>query len=298
MDRQTLRDWIRRYNAEGVEGLGNRRGGGVKLRLTPDQLATWVEDGPDPVRDGVVRWRRVDLARRIEEVFNIKLHERTVGRYLARLGFRRMLVRPEHPRANWQTQAAFKENFAALVAEILPDRAKGKPLEIWFQDGARVGQQGTLTRIRAKRGIRPCIPLDTRNKWSYIFGAARPGRGTAAGLILPCVNAEAMKLHLAELARTVATDAHALLIVDGAGWHGAKDPRVPDNITLLKLPLYAPELNPMENVWQYLRTSKLAITVFDTHDEIFDKCFDAWNFFANDPERINSITHRGWITVK
>ena len=96
-------------------------------------------------------------------------------------------------------------------------------MEIWFQDEARVGQQGTLTRIRAKRGIRPRAPRDTRCKWTYIFGAACPGRGTAAGLILPCVNTEAMELHLAEIARTVATDARALLIVDGPGWHDAKE---------------------------------------------------------------------------
>ena len=97
-----------------------------------------------------------------------------------------------------------------------------------------------------------------------------------------------MELHLAEIAKTVATDAHALLIVDGAGWHDSKDLRVPDNITLLKLPPYAPELNPMENVWQYLCANKLVITVFDTHDEILDKCSDVWNFIANDPERANS----------
>ena len=88
MDRQTLRDWVCRYNAEGVEGLGNRRRDRVKLRLISDQvaqLATWVEDGPGPERDGVVRWQRVDLARRIEVDFGIKLHEHTVGTYLARL---------------------------------------------------------------------------------------------------------------------------------------------------------------------------------------------------------------------
>ena len=72
-------------------------------------LAIWVEDGPDLERDGVVRWRWVDLARRFEVDFGIKLHERTVGSYLARLGFRRMSVRPEHPKADRQTQAAFKE---------------------------------------------------------------------------------------------------------------------------------------------------------------------------------------------
>ena len=78
----------------------------------------------------------------------------------------------------------------------------------------------------------------------YLRGAC-PGRGTAAGLILPYVNTEAMELHLAEISKAVATGAHAVLIVDGAGWHDAKDLRVPDNITLLKLPPYSPELNPM-----------------------------------------------------
>ncbi|MCL4155209.1 UNVERIFIED_CONTAM: hypothetical protein GTU68_030741 [Idotea baltica] len=119
-----------------------------------------------------------------------------------------------------------------------------------------------------------------------------------------------MGLHLEEIAKAVAPGAQALLIVDGAGWHGAKALAVPDNITLLKLPPYAPELNPphgdckqspvgqrMENVWAYLRSNKLAISVFDSYEDILDKCQEAWNFFANDPDRITSITHRDWITV-
>ena len=179
----------------------------------------------------------------------------------------------------------------------MPEQAKVKPLEIWFQDEARVGQQGTLTRIWAKRGTRPRAPRDTRYKWSYIFGAACPARGATAGLILPNVDAEAMGLHLSEIANSVAPGAHALLIIDGAGWHGAKRLKVPDNITLLKLPPYAPELNPMENVWAYLRSNKLAITVFDSYEDILDKCADAWNFIANDPDRITSITQRDWIKV-
>jgi transposase len=103
-----------------------------------------------------------------------------------------------------------------------------------------------------------------------------------------------MGLHLDEIAKAVAPGSHALLIVDGAGWHGAKCLQVPDKITLVKLPPYSPELNPMENVWAYLRANKLAITAFDTYDEILDKCAQAWNFFANDPERISSITDREW----
>ena len=116
MDRQTVRDWVHRYNDEGIEGLGNRGGCGVKPRLTPDQmaqLAAWVEASPDPVRDGVVRWRRADLARRIEAEFGVKLHERTVGKHLYKLGFRRLSVRPEHPNADPAVQAAFKKTSKA-----------------------------------------------------------------------------------------------------------------------------------------------------------------------------------------
>lgn len=106
-----------------------------------------------------------------------------------------------------------------------------------------------------------------------------------------------LSLHLAEIARQVAPGAHAALIFDGAGYHVAHDLAVPDNVTLVPLPPYAPELNPMENVWEYLRANKLAITVFDDYDDIVAKTCDAWNFFARDPDRVASITARSWATV-
>ena len=95
----------------------------------------------------------------------------------------------------------------------------------------------------------------------------------------------------------VAPGSHAALVLDGAGYHVAKDLAVPHNITLVPLPPYAPELNPIENVWEYLRGNKLAITVFDSYDDILDKACDAWTFFANDQNRIASITTRSWATV-
>ena len=170
-------------------------------------------------------------------------------------------------------------------------------MEIWFQDEARVGQQGTLTRIWAKRGTRPRAVRDTRYTWAYVFGAVCPGRAIAAGLVLPFANTNAMNAHLAEIARTVNPGAHAVLVLDGAGWHGASHLVVPDNITLLTLPPYSPELNPVENVWAYLRANKLAITVFTSYDDIVEACCKAWNFFANDPEAIASITSRTWAEV-
>lgn len=112
MDRQTLRDWVHRYNAEGLEGLSNRRSAGPAPRLTPAQkaeLAHMVREGPDPATDGVVRWRRVDLQRRIKARFGVEMHERTVGKQLAALGFRRLSVRPQHPKSDPEAQEAFKK---------------------------------------------------------------------------------------------------------------------------------------------------------------------------------------------
>lgn len=106
-----------------------------------------------------------------------------------------------------------------------------------------------------------------------------------------------LSLHLAEIAKHVAKGAHAVLVLDGAGYHVADDLVIPDNITLLKLPPYSPELNPVENIWQYLRQNKLAITVLDGYDHIVDICCEAWNFFANDPAAITSITTRSWAKV-
>jgi len=102
MDRQTLRDWVHRYNEEGLAGLHDRRRPGPKPRLTPEQeaeLAAEVERGPDPERDGVVRWRRIDLKALIETRFDVRLHERSVGKVLRRLGFARPRSAPSIRRA-------------------------------------------------------------------------------------------------------------------------------------------------------------------------------------------------------
>ena len=160
-----------------------------------------------------------------------------------------------------------------------------------------MGQQGTLTRIWARRGTRPRAPRDTRYQWAYIFGAVCPARGATAGLILPVVNTEAMNAHLAEISRSVAPGAYAVLILDGAGWHGASALVIPDNLSLLTLPPYSPELNPVENVWQYLRANWLAISVFENYDAIVEACCTAWNRFAKNPGTVTSITARDWARV-
>jgi DDE superfamily endonuclease len=180
------------------------------------------------------------------------------------------------------------------VNEILPERARGRPIEVWFQDEARVGQQGTLTRLWGRRGTRPRAPRDRRYAWAYLFGAVCPERAVGAGLVLPYANTAAMGLHLEEIGRHVAAGAHAVVVLDGAGWHAAADLAVPDNLTLLPLPPYAPELNPVENVWQYLRQNRLSLRVWPDYAAIVETCCAAWNGLLATPDRLATITRRGW----
>jgi transposase len=113
MDRQTLRDWVHRFNAEGIAGLYNRpHGGGSERKLSAEQeveIARWVRCGPDPEQDGIVRWRLIDLRARIAREFDVHFHERSVGKVVRRLGFRRVSVRPRHPEADAAAQEAHKK---------------------------------------------------------------------------------------------------------------------------------------------------------------------------------------------
>ena len=107
-----------------------------------------------------------------------------------------------------------------------------------------------------------------------------------------------MSIHLAEISRSVRPDAHAVLVCDGAGWHQTGQRlTVPSNITLLRLPPYAPELNPIENVWQYLRANWLSNRVFETYDAIIKAACDAWQKLIAKPETITSIGMRTWAYV-
>jgi transposase len=172
------------------------------------------------------------------------------------------------------------------------------PIEIWLQDEARVGQQGTHTYVWAPVGARVAMVRDNRHDSAYLFGAICPARGVGAAIIMPGVNTEAMNEPLMEISSHVARGAHAVLVCDGAGWHQSSGGlHVADNITLLPLPPYSPELNPMENVWEYLRGNKLCRLVWHSYQAIVDACKKAWDFLIKDPERIRSIGSRSWACV-
>jgi transposase len=114
MDRQTLRDWVHRFNAAGPDGLLDRKAPGRQRRLDPEQqreLARCLESGPELVQDGVVRWRLIDLCVLVERRFGVRYQERGMGKLVRALGFSRVSARPQHPKSDPEAQAEFKKNW-------------------------------------------------------------------------------------------------------------------------------------------------------------------------------------------
>jgi len=179
----------------------------------------------------------------------------------------------------------------------LPQLAPETPVEIWFEDEARIGQKNGLVRQWARRGTRPRQPADQRYESAYLFGAICPAQGKGAALALPFADTEAMQLHLEEISRNVAVGAHAVLLFDRAGWHTTPNLVMPENITPIWLPSRAPELNPVENVWQYLRQTWLSNRIFETYADIVDAACEAWNKLTARPDIITSIGMRQWAHV-
>jgi transposase len=181
---------------------------------------------------------------------------------------------------------------------VLPQGVERTQVDIWFQDEMRVGQQGTLTRLWAPRGTRPRVVRQQQYIYTYVFGAMCPARDEAVGLVLPVANTEAMTLHLQAISERVPEGRHALVVVDGAGWHGERAAEGRHNVSLLKLPPASPELNPVEWLWQQLRQRYLANRCFKDEENLVQACCEAWNGFTALPGALLRLGTRPWATLE
>ena len=251
MDRQAVRDWLYRYNAEGPGGLRNRPGGGTACFLDDAQPAIvpgWMESGPDVERDGVVRWRVRDIRRKIEEVFGAVYADESVRQLLRREGFRFVSGRPEHLWGCAGARSAFRSGFRSLamarVRSAFGAFGASRPVEVRFQDEARVGQKGMMSRLWARRGARPRVVRDHRYGYRYPFGAACGARGKAVGPVSERANTAAMNAHPEAIGAAIAPGSIGGVVLDRAGWHRSRDLAPTANLALLELPPYNPELTP------------------------------------------------------
>jgi transposase len=143
------------------------------------------------------------------------------------------------------------------------------------------------------RGQRPTGLCDQRYTWVHLFAAVRPASGEDFALVLPHVSTAAMNVFLARFAHTGPKDEHAALVLDGAGWPTAQHLKVSANVTLIRLPPYSPELNPVERVWLYLRERHLSHRLLDGYDEIVAALCSAWQALTSD--RLRSLTNYPYL---
>lgn len=180
-----------------------------------------------------------------------------------------------------------------FVQQVRDDHP-GKNVEVWFQDEARFGQQGTLTRTWALKGTRPEAVKQTEYQWVYLYASVNPLTGASSALLAPHVNTHYMNAHLRFVSQAVGKDTHVVLVLDQAGWHVAKDLKVPPNLTLLHLPPYSPQLNGVERVWAFQKSHHLSNRVFIDYDDLFDAVEQRWNQLP--PDRLASLTATPWLT--
>ena len=299
MDRQTLRDWVIRYNAGGVEALADDWGNGRPCRLDEGEQAVLkaiVLRGPDREKNGISAWRVRDLRQIVEDRFGVRYAESGLTRLLHALDLSWQTPRPQHPKADEAAQEAFRRKFWRVQQRVAAEHV-GKDvdrIEIWFQDEARVGQKGRVTRRWYQRGERPRMRKDQGYRSAYIFGAVCPERDTGVALVLPRASTEGMNQLLAELSSQVPPRTHAMVLIDNASWHVSDEVIVPANLTLVPLPPYSPELNAIERVWECLRERYLSGCVFPTAEAVVDACCSVWNALLTETGRIRSLTDFEW----
>jgi transposase len=161
-----------------------------------------------------------------------------------------------------------------------------------FEDEAGFGRINKPKYCWCFAGVRPNVPCHHIREYRYVYGAVEPGSGESFFYVMPYCNTDCMNLYLDQLSKAYAND-HILLIADGAAWHKSKTLVIPENITVMSLPPYTPEMNPIEQIWKEIRKLGFRNEVFETLAKVVDRLCETIRSLT--PDTIKSITGRSWI---
>jgi putative transposase len=288
--RRAVQAWIAAYNRGGLEALEDRPRPGRPPILPRHREGPFLEriDAPPRPEDQVCTLRVVDIRRILEQEFAARYSLSGVGKLLHRLNYNDLMPRPQHEDADEGLQEIFKEVVLDQVQAIREDHPD-QEIQLWHQDEARFGQQGTITRIWARRGSRPRRVRQNGRASLYVLTAVCAATGAATGLIMPELNTAVVNLFLEQFSRQLAPGVHAVLLWDNAGYHISKGLVVPANVSLIGLLPYSPELNPVENLWHYLRAHYWSHGVYPDYDALLAVATETWRKVCLDPEKIRSI---------
>nr|WP_088568936.1 MULTISPECIES: IS630 family transposase [Colwellia] len=297
ISRRIVNDWVKKFYAQGLDGLKEKPRSGRPCGLDQQQLTQLSEYiRKNSIKESGGRLKAQTLVTYIAQEFTIEYTIFNVYRLLHQLGFSWITSRSRHPKQSIKIQEDFKKFEMEMILTI-PWNVRLKNVDVWFQDEARFGQKNTTTRLWAIKGTRPRAVKQQQFEYAYLFGAVCPATGDTEALIAPCMNMDVMEKHLALISKRIPEGRHGVIVVDGAAWHQAYLADKFDNLSIIKLPPYSPELNPIEQVWQWLRQNELANRCFNGYDDIVDECSRAWNSFISDASRVMKLCDRDWIKV-
>jgi transposase len=288
--RRAVQAWVAAYNRGGLEILPDRPHPGRRPHLPHDEEVRFlerIEAAPRP-EDGTCELRGTDIRRILEREFAARYSLSGVYKLLHRLGYNDLMPRPQHPDASPEAQEFFRE----IVVEHIEAIATAHPdevIQVWHQDEARFGQQGTLARVWARKGSRPRRVRQNGRESLYVLTATCAASGAAFGLIMPELDTAVVNQFLEGFSRQLAPGVRAVLLWDNAPYHVGGGLVVPGNVSLIGLLPYAPELNPVENLWHYLRAHHWSNRVYADYDALLEAATEAWRMVCLAPEKIRSI---------
>lgn len=169
-------------------------------------------------------------------------------------------------------------------------------MRLLFQDEGRFGRISDHRRCWAPLPLRPLVGQQVIREYVYVLTAVSPRDGKLVSLIMPWVDAEVMSIFLDHTSQTFPEDL-CLMFLDGAGWHRANSLRIPENIVLIALPPYSPELNPVEHIWEYLRENALGNKNYSSLEEVIDVLCEAIRPLFQQPDLVRSMTCFNWINT-
>jgi transposase len=290
LTRRVVQQRVYDYNEHGPAFLEEQRGAPLQPLLSPDEEESFrerVESGPQP-KDEVCSLRGKDFQRILADEFGKVLHLSTIYNLLHKLHYSYLQPRPRHQYNDPARQQAFIAGLPDRLAQIAGAHP-GQRLRIYFEDEARFGQQGSITRMWAKTGSRPAAVRQTAYQYLWVLAAVCPETGASAGLLAPRLNTRYVNAFLQEFSQTLAADEHAVLLWDGAGFHRSGELQVPANITTVQLPPYSPELNPIENLWHYLKSHHWSNRTYADADALEAAAMQAWRTSVANPELLKTV---------
>ena len=288
--------WIDRYQGLGVQGLIDLPRPGRPKYLTFEaerNFSARVQNGPLD-SDDVTTFKAKHIRILLENEFATKFSRSGVYNLLDRLNFTKIKPRPKHEKNDETRMQQWKDE---VLRKFYADVKKENPekiIEVWFQDEMRFGNKTRMASQWLLRGSKPRQIKQQGYRNTYIYGAINPATGKRSALVFDRVSTDAMNVHLNQISQALEPGRHAIVIMDQAGWHSsAKDLKVPSNISILDLPPYSPELNPIERLWLYLKDEHLSNYVIKQDEKLIDLGCKIWNSLTD--EVVKSVCRTSYL---